>query len=327
MGGTQTWLCAPPYVSSNKPAPKRSYPFQRPSNQPFSGGSRLAHNQREFFGSQQHPRQHHSQQPRIKKEPKGKSEDFPRKAGFRDRWEELGAPPYILRLISGTRIPLVSRPPLFGNWQQSRFITRFSPEMSKQIDLLKLQRVLEPPKREGPSFISRIFLVTKSNGDPCPIFDLRGLNIHVQTQKFRLISHHQIPEFLQNGDFMTRIDIFQAYFHVPIAESHRQLLRLVYNGELLQMTSLPFSLSSAPHTFAMISNWVAETIRSLGVRLIVYLDDFLLACQNRSKLMVPTEETVKLLTHLGWVVNLEKCDLTPNQRMDFLGFTWDSKQN
>ncbi|XP_015113976.1 uncharacterized protein LOC107039051 [Diachasma alloeum] len=199
--------------------------------------------------------------------------------------------------------------------------------MFKQIELLKLQGVLEHPKREGPSFISRVFLVIKRNGDFRPIFDLRDLNAHVQIKKFQLISHHHIPEFLQGYDFMTRIDISQGYVHVLIAESHRQFVLLVYNEELLQMTSLPCSLSSAPHTFAMISNWVAEIFRLRGMRVIVYLDDFLLACQSHSRLVSQTQGTVDLLTHLGWIVNLDKCSLSSNQRTDFLGFTWDTQLN
>lgn len=126
---------------------------------------------------------------------------------------------------------------------------------------------------------------------------------------------------------MTRIDISQAYFHVPIAESHRQLLRLVYDKELLQMTSLPFGLSSAPHTFAVITNWVAETLRARGMRVVVYLDDFLLASQDRARLSSQTTEAVQLLQFLGWQVNHNKCVTTPSQEIEFLGIVWNTHKN
>ncbi|XP_011313827.1 uncharacterized protein [Fopius arisanus] len=50
-----------------------------------------------------------------------------------------------------------------------------------------------------------MFLITKNNGEFRPIFDLRGLNQHVRTKKFKLISHHKIPDFLQDGDWLPLI--------------------------------------------------------------------------------------------------------------------------
>ncbi|KMQ87295.1 transposon ty3-i gag-pol polyprotein [Lasius niger] len=92
------------------------------------------------------------------------------------------------------------------------------------------------------------------------------------------------------------------------------------------MTSLPFGLSSAPHTFAVITNWVAETLRSRGMRVIVYLD-FLLASQNRDKLDSQTKEAVGLLESLGWHVNHTKCVMTPSQEIEFLGVIWNTCKN
>ncbi|CAH2067718.1 unnamed protein product, partial [Iphiclides podalirius] len=90
-----------------------------------------------------------------------------------------------------------------------------------------------------------------------------------------------------------------AYFHLSVAETHRRFLRIVYNGEILQLRALPFGLSSAPRTFTAVSNWVAEILRELGIRLLVYLDDYLLACQDRSKLMTRVAETLASLEYLG----------------------------
>ena len=126
---------------------------------------------------------------------------------------------------------------------------------------------------------------------------------------------------------MTRIDMSLAFLHVPIAESHRCLLLFVYNKELLQWTSLPFGLSAAPHIFATITNWIAEILRSQGMRVVVYLDDFLLVSQNRSKLLAQIPEAVKLLEFLGWRINRDKCVLNLCQKIKFLGILWNTKDN
>lgn len=73
---------------------------------------------------------------------------------------------------------------------------------------------------------------------------------------------------------MGKIDISQAYFHIPIRESHRRYLAFSYENQLYQMTSLPFDLSSAPLAFSRVSKWIASMLRARGIRVLVYLDDF-----------------------------------------------------
>lgn len=58
-----------------------------------------------------------------------------------------------------------------------------------------------------------------------------------------------------------KIDISQAYFHIPISQNHRRYLSLSYQGTLYEMTCLPFGLASAPSAFAKTTNWVAHQLR------------------------------------------------------------------
>ncbi len=250
-----------------------------------------------------------------------------RLAFFQERWRDLGAPETVLRIIFGARIPLVLRPPLVSNWQDSRFITQVSSQVSQEINSLLEQGVLEHPKDSGPSCISRLFLIRKRNGKMRQICDLGNLNFHVSAKKFHLPSHFRIPDFLQDGDWMTRIDLSQAYLQVPIARSHRCFLRLVYDQKLLQLTCLPFGLSASPHLFATVTNWVAETLRSRGMRVVIYLDDFFLTSQSRARLISQTAEAIELLEFLDWTVNFQKCIQIPTQRIEFLGLVWDTGAN
>ncbi|CAK1599031.1 unnamed protein product [Parnassius mnemosyne] len=182
------------------------------------------------------------------------------------------------------------------------------------------------------SFLSTFFLVPKPDGSYRPILNLKQLNRFVKTKPFRLFSHFRVPTFLQHQDWMAKLDLSQAYFHVPIARRHRRYLRLNYpinsnQHQLLQMTCLPFGLSSAPRTFASITNWVAEFLRNRGIRCVVYLDDFLLASQSMQQLQEDISLTIKIMQLLGWTINFEKSVLTPTQCLEFLGITWDTKLN
>lgn len=208
-----------------------------------------------------------------------------------------------------------------------QYATNQTPTMSRVIKDLLDQHVLQPVVRKTPSFISKLFLRKKSDGSIRPIFDLRKLNNFVKIKHFQLISHTSIPEFIQPGDWMVKLDLSQAYFHVPIAESHRTFLRISYGGNLYQMTCLPFGLASAPHLFSSITCWVAEILRAKGCRIVVYLDDFLLVNQDRSKLSLQAAEAVRLLRHLGWRVNFKKSILSPTQDLEYLGIRWRTAIN
>lgn len=178
--------------------------------------------------------------------------------------------------------------------------------MDIQIKELLKMGVLEPaPLNRG--FLSQMFLVQKNDGTQRPVINLKALNDFVREKKFSLISHFKVPDFLQPGDYMTKVDLAHAYFHIPVAKTHRRFLRIVYRGQCLQMTCLPQGLSSSPQIFAAITNWIAEILRKKGIRVIVYLDDFLLAHQNRETLRLQTLVALDFLQSLGWTINVKKC--------------------
>lgn len=248
---------------------------------------------------------------------------------FAHQWQQQGANHNILKLITGGRIPFLRKPPLQypDSHVLRKYTTKKSKEMTNIISQLKQQKILETPPIINPGFLCHMFLVNKSDGGIRPIFDLRRLNLFVATKHFQLISQVDIRNFLQMNDWSVKIDIHQAYFHLPIAETHRRFLRIFYNNELLQLTALPFGLSSAPKMFATVSNWIAEILRARGFRILVYLDDFLLVNQDQQTLVSQVAETLSLLKTLGWHVNYNKSILEPSHEVEYLGLIWNTQEN
>ncbi|XP_053615041.1 uncharacterized protein LOC128677901 [Plodia interpunctella] len=87
------------------------------------------------------------------------------------------------------------------------------------------------------------------------------------------------------------------------------------------MTCLPFGLATAPRMFASITNWTAEVLRSKGIRVVVYLDDYCIAHQDQKVLNAQVTFAINFLT------SLEKSITSPSQSVEFLGITWDTWSN
>lgn len=247
---------------------------------------------------------------------------------FLSNWEDLGAPPTLLAMLRGYKLPFRQKPPLsiVADTVSSTYKTQITEEMTRQIDKLKKEKILETASI-SPSFLSRMFLIPKQDGSFRPVFNLRRLNDFLTISKFRLINVNKVASFIQPGDWMVKVDLSQAYFHLPIHKNHRRFLRLIFNGELLQMTCLPFGLASAPKVFASLTNWIAQKLRDKGLRIIVYLDDFLIVHQNENILKIHTLETISMLQTLGWIIQFSKSTLCPVQKIEYLGIMWNSRDD
>ncbi|XP_037298475.1 uncharacterized protein LOC119190519 [Manduca sexta] len=247
---------------------------------------------------------------------------------FQNTWALFNPPNSIWKLITGLRIPFNKTPPLVLPTSDvlTKYQTPTSQLMSTEIQNLIQLKVLEPAPLT-PSFISPLFIIPKSNGKSRTIFNLKALNQYMKPRHFHLFHHHQVPNFLQHGDWIVKLDLSQAYYHLPVKDRHRRFLRISYQGQLLQMTCLPYGLAAAPRIFASVTNWTAEILRKKGLRLVVYLDDYLIVHQDRNTLTAQVEIAIQFLTSLGWCINMEKSVTTPTRVIDFLGVTWDTKFN
>lgn len=243
-------------------------------------------------------------------------------------WETLGAPQNIISTLSGYRIPFVKRPPLirFDKRFCSNYQTAPSHAMTQEINKMIESGAVK--KCKAPSgFLSTLFLRKKSDGTMRPIFDLRNINFYLRPCRFRLLNHFKVPLNLKQSDFMTKIDLSQAYFHIPVVQAHRRFLAFAYRNVVYEMTCLPFGLATAPYAFANVSNWLANLFRKEGIRIIVYLDDFLIMHSDPYVLEQQTQEILHCLQDLGWCINLEKSVLTPTRVMEYLGIVWNTDLN
>ena len=241
---------------------------------------------------------------------------------------KIGAQPWVVSTVKeGYKLPFASLPPL----TMTPFVETSYRDGEKRQALhlavlqMKDKGAIEVALVPSPGFYSRLFLVPKSSGEWRPIIDLSALNAYIQCPSFKMETAGSILRALKRGQWLTSLDLKDAYFHIPIHPSFRHYLRFCHEGVVWQFKALPFGLNTAPLVFTKVTAAVLAYAHAHGVSLHVYLDDWLLNPESRELSVTQTQFLLDLCKRLGWVVNEKKSDLTPSQVATYLGMSFDTR--
>ncbi len=218
------------------------------------------------------------------------------------------------------------RPPRFNGVVQSLTLPRNAQVLRQEVCNLLEKGAIEkvPPSERESGFYSRYFVIPKRDGGLCPILDLRPINRALGKRPFRMLTLKQILAQIRSGDWFASVDLKDAYFHIQIAPHHRRFLRFAFEGTAYQYSVLPFGLALAPRTFSKCMDAALSPLRSSGVRILNYLDDWLILAQSRDTLISHIDSLLIHLESLGLCVNMQKSILTPSQSITYLGVCLDS---
>ena len=194
-------------------------------------------------------------------------------------------------------------------------------EVSLLLQKEAIEFVLDPL---SPGFYGRLFVVPKASGGWRPVLDLSALNVFLRKCPFRMETPVSVRDSLRLGDWATSIDLTDAYFHIRIHRSCRKWLRFVWNGRAFQFRALPFGLSLAPWVFTRIVRELCLFVRSKGIRIRAYLDDWLILATSRSLCQAHTRLLLDVSDRLGFLINRRKSDLCPAQSFTYLGMVFDT---
>ena len=179
---------------------------------------------------------------------------------------------------------------------------------------------------DSKRFYSNLFTVPKKGGERRPIINLKALNRFIPHVHFKMEGIQSLRELILPGDFMIKLDLKDAYFSIPIHTTQQRFLSFMWEGQSYQFTCLPFGLSSAPRTFTKVMKPLVAYLRSLGIRLVIYLDDMLILAQTKEELLKWRSIVLDLLENLGFLINYKKSEFEPTQSLIFLGFLINSVQ-
>lgn len=236
---------------------------------------------------------------------------------FHSRWSCVPDPWCQEVLRNGLFLPLTSTPP--PNRPRP---SGTDPDLLKGIqDFLEKGAIVKSTSNRRDRVYSMPFLVRQPDKIRT-VLDATYLNQFIKTAKFKMESIETLAGLLEEGDFMVKIDVKDAYLHVPIHPRHRHLLSAEVGGTTYEFCSLPFGVSSAPMVFNRLMRGAITPMREMGIRLIFYLDDLLILGNSLEQAREHGRLVARHLQALGFILNASKTTVDyPSKTQIFLGFT------
>ena len=237
-------------------------------------------------------------------------------------WQARGVDSWVVEALRvGYRIPF-DRPPPLSECPIS--LPAYSPHSIRGVALnQELQNLLRKgavePAPQSPGFYSRLFLVKKASGSWRPIIDLSTLNLFITSSRFHMETPRSVLNSIRPGDWMISLDLQDAYLQVPVHHDSRRFLRFVLDGKPFQFRVLCFGLTTAPQVFTRIMAPVSAILHRHGVRMLRYLDDWLILASSEIACLQSRDRLLAVCTELGIQVNLTKSSLVPSQSIVYLG--------
>ena len=229
------------------------------------------------------------------------------------QWQAVGAETWVVTVLrDGYRVPFKDSPPPLSRTPVSfptyRAGSPRAQALRQEVEGMLAKGALEIARDPGPGFYSRLFLVEKASGGWRPVIDLSHLNDFVQLTPFKMETVASVLLSVREGDFLASLNLKDAYFQIPIRGSSRKLLRFMSEGTVYQFRALCFGLSTAPQVFTRVFAAVSAWAHSPGIRLLRYLDDWLVLSSSEKKAKQAVQSLLSLCHTLGIVIN-EKSDL------------------
>ena len=142
---------------------------------------------------------------------------------------------------------------------------------------------------------------------------------------FRIETAQSVLRSVWRNDWMVTIDLKDACLQIPIHPQSRKFLRFTAGGRAWQFKVLCFGLSTAPQVFTQVMAPVSGIMHRLGVRMLRYLDDWLIMASSHREACWTRDMVLQLCQELGIMVNLEKLSLTPSQPIVYLEIQIESR--
>ena len=243
-------------------------------------------------------------------------------------WEDKISNKSVLNWINEGVPAIFTKEPRSFNCVNRKFNSSEAKFLDSEVSrLLKAGYISSSDKTEDCKFISAINVVPKKGKNTFRLVtDLRIINEYSEKKTFRNESIDDVIEVVQPNDLLITFDIKDGFFNVPIRKDHSKYFAFRWKNKVYKWNVLCFGWSLSPYYFCKIVREFIGYLRRNGLRIVSYVDDFILAAK-RLEIENHKHFTLSELKHLGFPLNEPKSDLEPSHKKKFIGFIVETCAN
>lgn len=118
-----------------------------------------------------------------------------------------------------------------------------------------------------------------------------------------------------------------SYDHVKLNDSSQTYFGVQFAGWVFVHTTLPFGWKASPFIYQTIGMQVTNYFRNSNIATLQYIDDRFFVCSRNEKCDQAIQTVVFVLdtlSKLGYTLALDKCQVLPSTKVNYLGFVIDS---
>ena len=187
-----------------------------------------------------------------------------------------------METIKGLKLKFAPNPPTqITNPNYHVFSKEKNEIINKEIIAMLGKKAICQVEHPKDGFLSPMFLVEKKGGEQRPVINLRDLYGYIMYRHFKMEGINCVKNMIQQGDWLIKVDLKNAYFTIPIYNVDQKYLRFPWEGNAYQVHCLPFGITVAPWVFTKLMKVPVSYLRRMRIRLIIYLDDILVMNQTK----------------------------------------------
>ena len=245
---------------------------------------------------------------------------------FLDEWVKLTNSQKTPNIVRGYKPQFLAEP--FQSFQPKTFVRNQQEAkiIQTEINTLLEKEAIEPIPHNQEKSASNFFLVKKKSGGFRPVINLKNLNQLIHTEYLTMETITNLRTMLSKDGWIVTTDISDAYLTIPLDEEFKDYVAFQYQDQTYRFLCMPFGLNDAARAFTKTMKHPAAKVRALGFKILVHLDDRILAARTRLLCLKQPQFFVNFLQKLGFRINFEKSSLAPSQIKDWLlGFVINSR--
>ena len=152
---------------------------------------------------------------------------------FQENWKLITSDLAILEIVRGWRLPIIGRLCQEREPKQIPMSEVKREVVDKEIQSMIQKGALREVQPVEGQYLSTIFVRPKREMNKFrPIINLKQLNTQMPYRHFKMEGMKDVIDLLNQGDYMIKIDLKDAYWHIPIHPSSQKYLRFQWKEKL-----------------------------------------------------------------------------------------------